>query len=189
MLILILGLVLFLGIHSVRVFAPALRDSQITSGGMGRWKGLYTIISLVGLVVMIWGYGEARLVAPVLYEPPVFMKHINSLLMLIAFIVLMTSYFPAGRLRAAVKHPMITATKIWALGHLLANGDLASVLLFGGFLVWAVLVRISYKRRGDLGTTIAGPIANDLLPAIAGFAIYALFVWKLHAWLIGVPPY
>ena len=189
MLILIIGLILFLGIHSVRVFVPAVRDGQIASGGVGRWKGIYTIISLIGLVVMIWGYGEARLTAPLLYEPPAFLKHINSLLMLLAFIVLMSGYFPSGKIRAAVKHPMVTATKIWALGHLLANGDLASLLLFGGFLAWAVLVRISYKRRGDFGTTVAGPVSNDLLPVVAGFVIYALFMWKLHVWLIGVTPY
>lgn len=189
MLILIIGLILFLGIHSVRVFAPAIRDSQIAAGGEGRWKGIYTVVSLIGLIAMIWGFGEARLTAPLLYEPPVWMKHINSLLMLIAFIVLASGSFPSGKIRAAVKHPMVTATKIWALGHLLANGDLASVLLFGGFLAWAVLLRISYKRRGDFGTTIAGPVSNDLAPVVAGAVLYGLFVWKLHVWLIGVTPF
>jgi uncharacterized membrane protein len=189
MLIFIIGLILFLGIHSVRVFAPAVRNSQVAARGEKAWKGIYTIISLIGLLVMIRGYGEARLTAPLLYEPQVFLKHVNSLLMLLAFIVLMSGYFPSGKIRAAMKHPMITATKIWALGHLLANGDLASMLLFGGFLAWAVLVRISYKRRGDLGTTVAGPVSNDLLPVVAGFVLYALFLWKLHVWLIGVTPY
>lgn len=189
MAIFLIGLILFLGIHSVRVFAPAIRDGQIASGGVGRWKGIYTIVSLIGFVVMIWGYGGARLTAPLLYEPPTFLKHINSLLMLLSFIVLMSGYFPSGKIRAAVKHPMVAATKIWAFGHLLANGDLASVLLFGSFVAWAVLVRISYKRRGDFGTTIAGPVSNDLLPVVAGVVIYGLFVWKLHVLLIGVTPY
>ncbi|MGB8819375.1 MAG: NnrU family protein [Rhizobiaceae bacterium] len=187
MLTLVIGLILFLGIHSLRIFAPAFRESQIAARGEGAWKGIYTIISIAGLAMMVWGFGQARLTAPLLYESPVFMRHINATLMLIAFIVLMSGYFPSGKIRAAVRHPMVTATKIWAFGHLLANGDLASVLLFGSFLVWGVLTRISYKRRGDLGATVAGPFANDLMPVVAGAVLYGLFVWKLHVWLIGVP--
>lgn len=186
MVTLVIGLILFLGIHCVRIFAPAFRESQIATRGEGAWKGIYTIVSIAGLAMMIWGFGEARLTLPLIYEPPVWMKHINATLMLASFIVLMSGYFPSGKIRAAVKHPMVTATKIWAFGHLLANGDLASVLLFGSFLVWGVLTRISYKRRGDLGTTVSGPVANDILPVVAGVILYGLFVWKLHVWLIGV---
>ena len=188
MLVLILGLVLFLGIHSVRIFAADVRKAQIAKGGEQRWKGIYSLVSLAGLVVLIWGYSLARPDAAILYEPPVWMKHINALLMLVALIALMASQFPAGKIKAALKHPMLVAVKLWAVGHLLSNGDLASILLFGSFLAWAVLDRISVKRRGDMGTTIAGPLSNDIAPVVIGLVLYGLLVWKGHAWLFGVSP-
>jgi uncharacterized membrane protein len=186
MLILIVGLVVFLGIHSVRIFAPSFRDGQVASGGIGRWKGIYSIVALAGLVLIFWGYGQARLTAPVLYEPPAFMKHVNLLLMLFAFVFLAASQFPAGRIKAAVRHPMLLAVKIWALGHILANGDLAALLLFLTFLAWAVLDRISVKRRGDMGPK-PGPVKWDVAAIVVGVGLYVLFVWRLHEWLIGVP--
>lgn len=188
MLVLILGLVLFLGIHSARIAGEDFRNGQIARFGLDKWKGIYSLVSLAGFALIIWGYAMARPEAALLYEPPVWMKHINALLMLLSLIALAASSFPAGKIKAFLKHPMLVGVKLWAFGHLLANGDLASVLLFGSFLAWAVLDRISVKRRGDAGTTIAGPIANDIAPVLTGLVIYGLLVWKLHAWLFGVTP-
>lgn len=186
MLILILGLILFLGIHSVRIFAPGLRDAQIGAHRLGRWKGIYSLVSFAGLVLIVWGYGVARQTAPILYEPPVWTRHLNLLLMVFAFVALAASQLPAGRIKAALKHPMLIAVKIWALGHLLANGDLAALLLFGTFLAWAVFDRISVKRRGDAGP-MPGPIKWDVAAIVIGLGFYALFAFVLHEWLIGVP--
>jgi uncharacterized membrane protein len=186
MLVLILGLVLFLGIHSVRIVAPGVRDRQIAAGGEGRWKAIYSIVALIGLALIVWGYSMARLTAPILYDPPTGLRHVNLLLMYFAFVFLVASQMPAGRIKAAVRHPMLLAVKIWAFGHLLANGDLAALLLFGTFLAWAVVDRISLKRRGDAGPA-AGPAKWDIAAIVVATALYALFVWRLHLWLFGVP--
>jgi uncharacterized membrane protein len=185
--ILIVGLLIFLGIHSIRIVAPEWRDRRIAAIGEGPWKGLYTLISLVGLVLVIWGYSRARAVAPVLYEPPVWTKHIAVTLMLFAFVSLAVSLLPAGRLKPALKHPMLVSVKIWALAHLLANGDVASLLLFATFLLWAVVDRISVKRRGE-GVPVRGPAIWDFAAIASGALLYVLFVWRLHEWLIGAPP-
>ena len=188
MLVLILGLILFLGIHSIRIFAPAWRDQRVSSMGEGPWKGIYSLVSLAGFVLLVWGYGMARPEAAFLYEPPSWVKHIVALAMLIALIILMVSQLPAGKMKPALKHPMLLAVKIWALAHLAANGDLASVLLFGSFLVWAVADRISLKRR-DAPIAGEGPIHWDIAAIVSGVIIYLLFVWQLHAWLFGVLPF
>ncbi|WP_157018204.1 NnrU family protein [Mesorhizobium xinjiangense] len=187
MLVLILGLILFLGIHSVRIFAPEWAGAREKSMGEGPWKGTYSLVSAIGLVLIIWGYSLAWPVAPVIYEPPVWMKHLTALLMLFAFIAIMVYTVPAGRLKPMLKHPMLVAVKIWAVAHLLANGDLASILLFGSFLVWAVLDRISVKRRGA-AIAAAGPVRNDLIAVAAALVLYGLFVWRLHLWLFGAVP-
>lgn len=186
MLVLILGLVLFLGIHSVRIVAPTWRDRQVARMGEGTWKGIYAVVALVGLVLIVWGYDRAWPAAPVLYEPPVWMKHVNLLLMWVAFVVLTASQMPAGRIRSATRHPMLLAVKIWAFGHLLANGDLAALVLFGAFLAWAVVDRISMKRRGDFGPP-PGPLVWDVAAVLVGSAAWWLFAWRLHLWLFGVP--
>ncbi len=187
MLVLVAGLLLFLGVHSVRIFAPAWSEAREKSMGEGPWKGFYSLVAAVGLVLTIWGYALAWPTAPVIYEPPVWMKHLTALLMLFAFICLMVYAVPAGRLKPALKHPMLVAVKIWALAHLLANGDLASILLFGSFLVWAVLDRISVKRRGA-AIAAAGPVRNDIIAIVVALLLYALFVWRLHLWLFGAVP-
>jgi uncharacterized membrane protein len=187
MFLLILGLILFLGIHSVRIVAPDWRDAQRARLGENRWKGLYSLVSLVGFVLIVWGYARAWPVAPVLYEPPLWMRHVTLALMLPALISLMAFAFPAGRLKPALKHPMLAAIKLWAVAHLLANGDLASLLLFGSFLVWAVLDRIAVKRLGDR-IPAPGPVKWDIVAVVAGTLLYVLFVWRLHAWLFGVSP-
>ncbi|OHV79962.1 NnrU family protein [Ensifer sp. LCM 4579] len=187
MFVLILGLLIFLGVHSIRIFAPAWRDRRLADMGDGPWRGLYSLVSLTGFVLIIWGFAIARPDAPVLYEPPVWMKHIALALMPFAFISLMVFALPAGRLKPALKHPMLVSIKIWALAHLLGNGDLASLLLFGAFLAWAVADRISVKRRGN-AVAAPGPITWDIGAVVAGVALYVLFVWRLHEWLFGATP-
>lgn len=192
MLVLILGIVVFLGIHSVRIVAPQWRLARIAQWGEGKWKGLYSLVSLVGLVLLVWGFGMARPEAPILYEPPVWMKHIVLLLMLFAFIFLGLFIAKAGKLKPALKHPMLIAIKTWALAHLLANGDLASLILFLSFLAWAVFDRIALKRQARAGLAPAviapGPASNDVIGIAIGLVLYGLFIWKLHALLIGVSP-
>jgi uncharacterized membrane protein len=188
---LIAGLILFLGIHLARVVAPELRANTIATRGNGLWQGIYTAASLVGLGLIVWFYSEAVANGPYLYEPPVWMKHINALLMLFAAISMGVYAFPAGRLKAILKHPMLLAVKIWALGHLLANGSLAAILLFGSFLAWAVVVRISLKKReqrGEAKLPVAGDVKWDVFAILTGLALYALFMGGLHLWLFGVSP-
>lgn len=190
MLVLIIGLALFLGVHSVRILAPEWRHAQIAAMGLNKWKGLYSLASLIGLGMLVWGYVLARPEAAFIYEPPVWMKHINMTLMLFAIIFWAVSQLPAGRIKPWIRHPFLLATKLWAFGHFLANGDAASLLLFLGFLAWAVIDRISVARReraGERAEIPVGPVSNDAVAVIVGIAVYGLFVWKLHEWLIGVP--
>lgn len=191
MALLVLGIVIFLGMHLVRVVAPGLRVSVIESRGKGAWMGLYTAVSLIGLCLIIYGFGEARMTTGMLYNPPVFLKHIALLLMLPAFICLAAGFLPAGRIAVALKHPQILSIKIWALAHLLANGETSSVILFGAFLAWAVIMRISMKRRQRAGEQVL-PVfrsgSSDILAVVTGVVAYLLFIWKLHEWLIGVAP-
>jgi len=188
MLMLVIGLVLFLGIHSISIVAPDWRNAQVTQRGDKAWKGIYAVISIAGFVLLVYGYGLARHSPLVLYNPPSWMRHVTLLLMIPVFPLLIAAYAP-GRIKAATKHPMLVATKLWAFSHLLANGTLADVLLFGGFLAWAVADRISLKKRParPIPGAPAGPM-NDVIAVVVGLAIYALFVFKAHLWLIGVSP-
>lgn len=191
MALLVLGIVIFLGMHLVRVVAPGVRTSFIERNGKNAWMGIYAVISLIGLGLIIYGFGEARAVTGMLYNPPVVLKHISLLLMLLAFICLAAGFLPAGRIAVAVKHPQILSIKIWALAHLLANGETSSVLLFGSFLAWAVVMRISMKRRqraGELVLPTSRSSSYDLLAVVIGLVAYGLFIWKLHELLIGVAP-
>jgi uncharacterized membrane protein len=192
MLVMIIGIIVFLGIHSVRIVAPRWRLAKMREWGEGKWKGLYSLVSIIGFVLLVWGFGMARLEAPILYEPPVWMKHITLLLMLFAFIFLGIFIAKPGRIKPVLKHPMLIAIKTWALAHLLANGDLASLILFLSFLAWAVFDRIALKRQARAGLApaaiAAGPVSNDIIGIVTGLVLYGLFVWKLHAILIGVSP-
>ena len=185
---LLIGLVLFLGIHSVSIVARPWRNAQIAQRGERAWKGLYTVVSLVGIVLIVYGYAVARQSPMVLYTPPSWTRHLALLLMLPVFPLLFASSLP-GRIKTAAKHPMLLATKLWALAHLLANGTLADVLLFGGFLVWAVVDRIAVKRR-PLPAVAVGPVRpmNDVIALVGGLLVYAVFVSWAHAWLFGVSP-
>jgi uncharacterized membrane protein len=152
------------------------------------WKGLYTLVAVAGFVLLVIGYGIARQSPVVLYSPPVWTRHLALLLMLPVFPLLLAAYLP-GRIKAAARHPMLVAVKLWALAHLLANGTLADVLLFGAFLAWAVADRISVKRRAPRAVpgAPARPV-NDVIAVVGGLAIYAAFVLWLHRALIGVSP-
>jgi uncharacterized membrane protein len=188
MTLLILGLVLFLGVHSVSIFAVGWRDAQVAQRGEGAWKGLYSVVSLIGFVLMVYGYGLARQTPVVLYSPPAAMRHIALLLLLPVFPLLLSSGLP-GRIKATAKHPMLLAVKLWATAHLLANGSLADVVLFGAFLAWAVADRISVKRRPIRPVPSAPARAiNDVIVVVVGVALYVAFLLWGHTWLIGVSP-
>ena len=186
MTLLILGLLIFLGAHSVSIVAPGWRDAQAARLGENGWKGVYSVVSLVGFVLLVYGYGQARQAPVLLYTPPTGLRHAALLLMLPVFPLLLAAYLP-GRIKSAAKHPMLLAVKLWATAHLLANGNLADVLLFGGFLAWAVADRISMKRRTQrpLPGAPAGRF-NDVIAVVLGLALYGFFVKGGHGWLIGV---
>jgi uncharacterized membrane protein len=188
MLWLIVGLVTFLGIHSVSIFAPAWRDSMMSRLGALKWRGIYSVVSIASFLVLVHGCGLARQEPVVIYQPPVWMRHLSMLLMLPAFVLLLAAYLP-GRIKAKVKHPMLAATKTWAVAHLLANGMLADVLLFGGFLLWAVLDRISVGKRPVVRKIPGAPPGrfNDAIAVIGGLALYGLFAVWAHGKLIGIP--
>lgn len=183
---LIAGLVLFLGVHSISIVAPQLRDRLAQRLGV-IWRIGFSVDALIGLALIVYGYGQARLAPIVLYTPPPMLRYVTVSLMLVALPLVLATYVP-GRIRTAVKHPMLAAVKAWALAHLLANGTLADVLLFGGFLLWAVASRISLKRR-SARTVPSLPTggANDVIVIVAGVALAALFMHGLHTWLFGIP--
>ena len=191
MLVLVAGLVIFLGVHSVSIVAGDWRAATIARVGERPWKGVYSLASAVGLALIVVGYGLARRDPVVLYAPPAGLRHLALVLMLPVFPLLFAAYLP-GRIRAIAKHPFLLAVKLWALAHLLANGMLADVLLFGGFLAWAVADRISVKRRPAAQTheVPAAPAtsANDAIALIGGLAVYVVFLVWAHRWIIGVSP-
>ncbi|MBX5240096.1 NnrU family protein [Rhizobium sp. NLR22b] len=191
MALLIVGIILFLGVHLVRVVAPDLRRSMIARLGENGWRAGYSVASILTLTLLIYGFGQARQVTGMLYNPPVWMAHITITLMLIALICLVASLLPAGHIATKTKHPMVLSVKIWALAHLLANGETSSVLLFAAFLAWGVIVRISLKRRERAGEIRRRPFVSakyDLYALVIGIVVWALIIWKLHEWLIGVSP-
>jgi uncharacterized membrane protein len=182
------GLLVFLGIHSVAIVAPNWRDATAARMGERAWKGLYSLVSIASFVLLIWGYGVARMDPVVLYTPPAWTRWLAAVLMLPVFPLLLAPYFP-GRIKATLKHPMLAAVKFWALAHLLANGTLADFLLFGGFLAWAIADRISFKRRVQrpLHTAPASRF-NDLIAIVVGLALYFVFMQWLHVRWMGVSP-
>ncbi len=186
MLLLVLGLVLFFGAHCVSIINEPWRDRMVERLGEPTWKIAYSLLSLAGLVLVVKGYAATRLDPVFLYTPPPWMRHLSMLLLVPVFPLFVASSFP-GRIKSAAKHPTLLATKIWALAHLLVNGMLADVLLFGSFLAWAVADRISMKRRTQRPLPSAPPSkANDVIVIVVGLAIYLAFVFWLHQWLFGV---
>lgn len=191
MLLLVLCLCLFFATHLVRIVAPGLRDAAIARLGASAWKGLYSVASVITLVLMIYAFGQARQVTGMLYYPPVWMSHIALTLMLIAMICLVASLLPPGHIATKTKHPLVLSVKIWALSHLLANGETSSVILFAAFLAWGVVMRIALKRRERAGLLVRPAFVSaryDLIAVVGGVALWAAFIFKLHEWLIGVQP-
>jgi len=187
--LLVAGLILFLGVHSVSIVAPGWREAQIARRGERLWKGVYALASLAGLLLLIYGYGLARQSPVVLYTPPVGLRHVALLLMVPVFPLLFAAYLP-GRIARMAKHPMLLAVKFWATAHLLANGTLADVLLFGAFLLWAVADRISVKRRVVPHKVPGAPASalNDVIVVVGGLLVYVAFMFKAHVWVAGVSP-
>ena len=191
MVYLIFGLVLFLGVHSVRIFADGWRTQTIGRVGEKAFKGAYAALSLLGFVLIIWGFGMAREVPTVLWTPPHGMRHGAALFNVLAFVLLMAAYVPRNGIKARVHHPMVLAVKTWAFAHLISNGNLAHVVLFGAFLAWAVLDFIS-ARRGDRAQGIqypAGKASATLLTVLLGVLVSGVFAMWLHGLLIGIKPF
>ena len=186
MAILILGLVFFFAVHCVRIVAPGFRAGQVAAN-QGRWKGLYSLASLVGFALIVWGWISSRPVAPDVYVPPDWGRHVTIVLVLLAFIAIPTAYQPPGRIRTWLRHPFLAAIILWSLGHLFANGDLASVLLFGSFLAYGIVDRIAVAFRPDPPPVYAGP-RSDIVGLVVGLFLFAIFVFGLHAFLFGVSP-
>jgi uncharacterized membrane protein len=188
MTLLILGLLVFLGSHSVRIFAEGWRTARIKSMGEQKWKLAYTIVSLAGFVLIVIGYGQARAAGIALYTPPPWGRAAASLLTLLAFVLLAASKVPGTRIKAAVGHPMVAGVKVWAFAHLLANGNLADVVLFGAFLAWAVVDYLAARRRDRAAGTAypVGPVSRDVIAVFVGLAAGAVFAMWLHGPLIGV---
>ncbi|MEN9317065.1 MAG: hypothetical protein RIS35_3458 [Pseudomonadota bacterium] len=188
---LIAGLVLFLGAHSVRIFGEDWRARRIAAMGEGAWKGLHSLVSLLGLALIVHGYGLTRAAPIDLWAPPLWTRHLASLLTLGAFVLVAAAYVPGNRIRGRLGHPMVLGVKLWALSHLLANGRLADLVLFGAFLVWAVLDfraargrdRVSGLRREP------GSAGGAVVAAVAGLVAWGAFAFWGHAWLIGVRPF
>lgn len=188
---LVLGLVLFLGVHSVRVFAEGWRTAMRQRLGENGWKGAYSLVSAVGLGLLIWGYGQARLEPVLLWNAPLWTRHLAALLTLPAFVLLAAAYVPGNGLKARWHHPMVLGVKLWAVAHLLANGMLADVLLFGGFAVWAALSFRAARQRDRAAGTVypAGSLARTGLTVVAGLLAWAGFAFWAHGAWIGVRPF
>jgi len=188
--VLILGLVAFLGLHSTRIFADDWRSARIATLGESKWKMLYSVGSGIGLALIVWGYGMARSEPVVLWNPPLWTRHLASLLVLLAFVLLVAAYVPRNHFKAAFGHPMYAGVKTWAFAHLLSNGTLADLLLFGGFLAWAVLGFRAARRRDRKAqvTYPAGTASGTIICLVVGIVAWAIFAFFLHGPLIGVRP-
>lgn len=191
MTLLLVGLALFLGIHSVRIFAEGLRTSGIQSMGPLGWKAVYSVVAIAGFVLIVIGYGLTREAPVDLWNPPRWTRHLAALLTLPVFVLIAAAYVPGTWIKAILKHPMILGAKAWALAHLLSNGRLGDVVLFGAFLAWAILdfraARLRDKRDGT--TYPAKGIVRDVVAVVVGLAAWAVFAMSLHGTLIGVRPF
>lgn len=191
MLYLILGLLLFLGTHSVRIVADDWRTRTRTRLGASSWRALYTLLSLLGFVLIVWGFGQARQSPWLIWTPPPGMRHLAMLLTLLSFVLLAAAYVPGNRIKARIHHPMMVAVKLWALAHLLTNGTLAHIALFGTFLVWAIFAFLAARQR-DVRDSIRysqGSTGATGITVALGVALWIAFTLWLHGLLIGVRPF
>lgn len=191
MVYLLAGLFIFLGVHSVRIFADRWRTQMLHRAGEGVYKGLYSVASLLGFGLIVVGFGVARETPVMLWAPPMGMRHAASLLTLASFVLLAAAYVPGNRIKARVHHPMVLAVKCWALAHLLANGNLAHAVLFGAFLVWGVANFIAARKRDRVSATVypPGTSAATVVTAVVGLVAWAAFAFMLHGLLIGIRPF
>ena len=191
MTLLVLGLILFLGVHSTRVFADGWRTATIAKIGEKPWKGVYSLLSLGAFVLLVSGFIRARQNPVLLWTPPVGMRHVAAALMVIAFVLFVSAYVPRNWFKAKLHHPQFLSVKVWAFGHLLANGMLVDVLLFGGFLAWALLGYTFARRRDRAAGTVYAPATakGTVIAIVAGLVAWSVFTFWLHGWLIGVKPF
>lgn len=187
---LVLGLVIFLGVHSVRIVADAWRTRMRERLGEGAWKGLYSLLSLAGLALVVWGFGVAREQPVVLWMPPAGMRHLAGLLTLLSFVLFAAAYVPGNGIKARLHHPMAAGVKVWALAHLLSNGMLVHQILFGAFLLWAVASFAAARRRDRLAGTVYAPgqVLPTVITVLLGAAAWAAVAFWLHGMLIGIRP-
>ncbi len=188
---LVLGLLLFLGVHSLRIVADGWRTQAVARVGEKAFKGIYSLLSVLGLGLIVWGFGLAREAPVQLWLPPAGMRHAAALLNVLAFVMLVAAYVPGNGIKARLHHPMVLGVKTWAFAHLISNGNLAHVVLFGAFLAWAVLDFISLRRR-DRVLAIrypAGTLSATMVTLLLGVVLAGVFALWLHGWLIGVKPF
>ncbi len=185
-----LGLLIFLGVHCTRIFAEDWRNRTRARHGEGTYMGVYTLLSLLGFALIVWGYSQARQQPVALWAPQPWARHPAALLTLVAFVLLFAAYVPGNGIKARLHHPMVLAVKVWALAHLLANHTLADLLLFGGFLVWAALSFRAARQRDRAAGTVYPPgrVAMTALTMVLGAAAWAGFALWAHAAWIGVRP-
>ena len=190
MAILLLGLVIFLGLHSTRIVSEGGRERAIARIGDGPWKGVYSLVSAIGFVLIVWGFARARYDAPQLWMPPIWGRHITMPLMLVALILLAGFLFKRSHITAWVHHPMLWSVLLWSAGHLFANGSAADLLLFGAFLVWSAADLVSsYARDRRNGVVYPEPqLAATAGAIVVGLVVYGLLIAGLHLWLFGVSP-
>lgn len=185
--LLTIGLLLFFGAHSISIINEPWRDQVVARIGRERWRAIYSLLAIAGLACIVWGYGAARPEATVLYVPPAWLRSVAMVGMVFVFPMFLASILP-GRISAALKHPLLVATKLWAMLHLLTNGSTADLLLFGSFLTWAVIDRISFKRRTQRQIPAVPPGRwNDLIAVVIGVVIYIVLIAGGHIWLTGMP--
>jgi len=188
---LVIGLLLFLGVHSTRMVADGARSRFIEQRGPALWRGLYSLASTIGLALIIWGFAQTRQAPLVLWSPPAWARPLASALTLLGFVLITAAYVPRNHFKAWIGHPMVTGTMLWAVGHLLATRTLADVLLFGGFLLWAgwCLRSLRARDRAAGPRRTAARAAPTAVAVVAGTALWFVFGRWLHGWLIGVQPF
>lgn len=188
--VLILGLLIFLGLHSMRIFAEDWRKALIARIGENSWKGAYSVLSIIGLILIVWGYGLARREPVFLWSPPGWSPYLAAILTLAAFILFPAAYVPRNHFKAMLHHPMVVSVIPWALAHLLANGTLNAALLFGAFLVWALFDLAAARRRDRVEGVIypAGTVSRDVVTVVIGGVAWFLFAFFVHGWVTGVKP-
>ena len=191
MITLVVGLAVFLGVHSIGVLAPDWRAAKVARFGVHPWKRAFSVASIAGFVLIIVGYGAARMEPVVVFAAPPWARHVTALLAVVGFVLIAAAYVPGTHFKTALGHPMTAGVGLWAAGHLLANGQLHAVVLFGAFVVWSLVVFTTRRRRDrEAGTTYPpGSIARDAIATIVGIAVAIVFALFLHGPLIGVRPF